>query len=237
MLGGTLALTICSVIVNNVVRSRLGSGGFDVGMVDGVLSDPTGLVALGLTAVEREAVIDAYCAWFSASSSLSLFADTRCSQQTLVFAMGREPFASPPDSSSLRTVLISPARGINAIFYFLVPQTAISTILTIFFIKKIPLNRKDDAAKKEESKQWLEARKERHRKHPKGEGEGEEREERRGSEVTIAGGGEQPANEVGGVKEIERGVEDAGRGMEEAGAMEGKEGKEAIGTGENGDGR
>ncbi len=59
MLGGTLALTICSSIVNNIVRTRLDQV-LDGGIVDQVLSDPTTVGNLGLTAAQRLLIVQAY---------------------------------------------------------------------------------------------------------------------------------------------------------------------------------
>ena len=61
MLGGTLALTICSTIVNNIVRSRLGStAGLTAEQAQAVLSDPTQAGRMGLSAEQRLAVTKAY---------------------------------------------------------------------------------------------------------------------------------------------------------------------------------
>lgn len=51
------------------------------------------------------------------------------------------------------------ANGLNACFYFLIPLIGISVFLTIFFVKKVPLKRADDADKKAEAKAWVEEKK------------------------------------------------------------------------------
>jgi hypothetical protein len=45
----------------------------------------------------------------------------------------------------------------------MIPLTALSFLSTVFFVKKIPLKRDDDAQKKAEAKAWLEARDARHK--------------------------------------------------------------------------
>lgn len=60
MLGGTLALTICSTIINNLSRSRLRAAGLSPDQVDMVLSDPTASGSMGLTESQRADVISAY---------------------------------------------------------------------------------------------------------------------------------------------------------------------------------
>lgn len=47
-------------------------------------------------------------------------------------------------------------------FYLLIPLVGLSFILTVLFIKKVPLKRADDQAKKEEAKEWVRQRKEKH---------------------------------------------------------------------------
>ena len=59
MLGGTLALTICSSILNNIVRQRLDSE-LSMDMVDRILSDPTTVPSLGLSAAQQLSTIQAY---------------------------------------------------------------------------------------------------------------------------------------------------------------------------------
>jgi len=60
MLGGTLALTICSTIVNNIVRTRVGNMGLTAAEADAVLSDPTRVYEIGLTAQQRLHITEAY---------------------------------------------------------------------------------------------------------------------------------------------------------------------------------
>ena len=60
MLGGTLSLTICSTIINNLVRTRLRRDGLTPDQVDAVLSDPTADGSLGLSEMQRRNVIKAY---------------------------------------------------------------------------------------------------------------------------------------------------------------------------------
>ena len=59
MLGGTLALTICSSILNNTVRQRLDRE-LSMDMVDRILSDPTTVPSLGLSAAQQLSTIQAY---------------------------------------------------------------------------------------------------------------------------------------------------------------------------------
>lgn len=56
------------------------------------------------------------------------------------------------------------AKGIQGVFYLLVPCIALCFFLTVLFVKKIPLKRADDAKRKEEAKEWVRERKEKHRK-------------------------------------------------------------------------
>ena len=60
MLGGTLALTICSTIVNNIVRNRVGDLGLTAAQADAVLSDPTRVYELGLSVQQRLDITKAY---------------------------------------------------------------------------------------------------------------------------------------------------------------------------------
>jgi MFS family permease len=60
MLGGTFALTICSTIVNNIVRKRLGQLGLSQAQVNSILSDPTTTGHLGLSDVQHLDVTKAY---------------------------------------------------------------------------------------------------------------------------------------------------------------------------------
>jgi hypothetical protein len=56
-------------------------------------------------------------------------------------------------------ILTTPAKAINACFFFCVPLTGLSFFVTIFFIKRIPLKRGDEAELKAEAKKWVEERK------------------------------------------------------------------------------
>ena len=60
MLGGTIALTVCSTIINNIVSSTLRSSGFSDDLLREVLNDPT-MLSRTLTATQRDAVLEAYC--------------------------------------------------------------------------------------------------------------------------------------------------------------------------------
>lgn len=60
MLGGTIALTVCSTIINNIVSSQLRSAGLSDELLREVLNDPT-VLSSSLSAEQRSAVIDAYC--------------------------------------------------------------------------------------------------------------------------------------------------------------------------------
>jgi hypothetical protein len=63
MLGGTLALAVCSAIINNIVRHRLGAAGLGVEVVNGILNSPLELRSLGLSDADRLVVIQAYGGW------------------------------------------------------------------------------------------------------------------------------------------------------------------------------
>lgn len=60
MLGGTVALAACTSIVSNVVRSRLSGLGFSEDIIRYVLSDPTTLGEINLSAEQKTEVISAY---------------------------------------------------------------------------------------------------------------------------------------------------------------------------------
>ncbi|RSH92821.1 hypothetical protein EHS25_008267 [Saitozyma podzolica] len=66
MLGGTVALAVCSAIINNIVRAKLGVDGIASSVIDQVLSDPTTVSALGLSSAQQSAVIAAYAKGISA---------------------------------------------------------------------------------------------------------------------------------------------------------------------------
>lgn len=56
-------------------------------------------------------------------------------------------------------IVLTPARGIDNCFHFLIPLIALSAILTLVFVKRAPLKRADDAEKKAEAKAWVESKK------------------------------------------------------------------------------
>ena len=58
MLGGTLELAICSVLVNNIVRKHLRGQILSDGLIDTILNSPT--VTESLSGAEKSAVLDAY---------------------------------------------------------------------------------------------------------------------------------------------------------------------------------
>lgn len=60
MLGGTIALTVCSTIINNVVGTQLRSAGLSDDLLREVLNDPT-MLSDNLSAGQRAAVLAAYC--------------------------------------------------------------------------------------------------------------------------------------------------------------------------------
>jgi MFS family permease len=60
MLGGTLALTICSTIINNLFRGRLSSAGLDADLVNRVVADPTAAVRDAIDTASRLQVTHAY---------------------------------------------------------------------------------------------------------------------------------------------------------------------------------
>ena len=136
MLGGTLGLAICSVLVNNIVRSHLTGQGLSDGLIDSILNSPT--VTSSLSGAQKAAVLEAYGKSFL--------------------------FKIPWAKLMLKTL----ARGIRACFYFMIPCTAISVLLIVFFVKRVSLRRDDDAQRKAEGKAWIAARDARRRakKHP-----------------------------------------------------------------------
>jgi hypothetical protein len=205
MLGGTVALAVCSAIINNIVRAKLGVDGIASSVIDQVLSDPTTVSALGLSSAQQSAVIAAYGG------------------------------SSPVVLSSMSAQLISAsAKGISACFYFMCPCAGISLFLTVFFIKKISLKRDDDAVKKAEAKAWVESKKAKRRRNRNGgdapDGASEKVAEEGRSRQTSVGSShaeaylgletrcsaEQSTEEKTGLRRLEKEVEEAGRGMEEA---------------------
>ena len=60
MLGGTLAVTICSTIVNNIVRNRIGDIGLTAAQAAAVLTDPTQVHGLSLSTDQQQRVEGAY---------------------------------------------------------------------------------------------------------------------------------------------------------------------------------
>jgi hypothetical protein len=209
MLGGTVALAVCSAIVNNIVRERLGADGIASSVIDQVLSDPTTVSALGLSSAQQTAVIAAY---------------------------GESPFVVLSSMSAL--LIPASAKGISACFYFMCPCAGISLFLTVLFIKKISLKRDDDAVKKAEAKAWVESKKAKHRKNRSG-GDAaggaleEVAEEGRSRQTSVgslshaeADEARRPAEKSTGEKtasalgRLEKEVEEAGRGMEEAAGVQ-----------------
>jgi len=132
MLGGTIALTVCSTIINNIVSSTLRSSGFSDDLLREVLNDPT-MLSQTLSATQRDTVLEAYC--------MSLFP---ISYFSTVYRGG---------------LADNTAKGINACFWFMIPLIGISVFLTIFLVKKVSLKRSDDADKKAEAKAWVEEKK------------------------------------------------------------------------------
>lgn len=94
----------------------------------------------------------------------------------------------------------------------MIPFAVLSFILTVFFTKKIPLKRADDAERKAEAKAWVEAKKVKHAQ------------KRKGSDHSVETAVEELPNGHG----IKEDLEEAGRGVEEAlgGQPAQKEGKE-----------
>jgi cyanate permease len=60
MLGGTVALTVCSTIINNIVSSQLRSAGLSEDLLREVLNAPT-MLSSSLSDTQRTAVLAAYC--------------------------------------------------------------------------------------------------------------------------------------------------------------------------------
>lgn len=63
------------------------------------------------------------------------------------------------------------AKGINGVFYLLIPLIGIAFLLNVFLVRKIPLKRADDAAKKEEAKAWVEKQKMKGKRGSRGHGD------------------------------------------------------------------
>lgn len=145
-MGGTIALAACNSIVNNCVRRSL-SGVLSGTTYQAILEDPTRAMSLGLSASELGAVTDAYCEL----SGSGIDGYVKASRQ----------FADGVDD-------VNVARGINEVFWFCAPCVGICVPITIFLVKKVTLNRSDDAAKKAEAKAWVESKKAKRAKKRKG---------------------------------------------------------------------
>jgi hypothetical protein len=130
MLGGTISLAACATLMDNVVKARLSSSSIPSGIVAEILSSPTELGTFGLTDVQVALVKAAYCECFGQM-------------------VGEWGSVADP----------SPAKGVDACFWLMLPLTGASVFLTFFFIKRIPLQRADDEARKAEAKAWMEERK------------------------------------------------------------------------------
>jgi len=141
----------------------------------------------------------------------------------------------------------------------MIPCTGISFFITLFFVKRVPLKREDDAAKKAEAKAWVESKKSKHNggiwgkasvepdaeKTQKNVEDSEvvaddvEAEKRIRKESTATGktlvDSADGGMEEGTVHKVEKHLEEAGRGLEEAsgGIISGKEGLEQgpVGSG------
>ncbi|EIW72421.1 hypothetical protein TREMEDRAFT_26105 [Tremella mesenterica DSM 1558] len=100
MLGGTIGLTVCSALVNNIVRQNLNNGGFDAETIRKILNDPTQIGGIGLDAVHKSRAIAAYsdkiakainaCFWyFIPCAGLSFF--------IVIFFVEQIPLKRPDD--------------------------------------------------------------------------------------------------------------------------------------------
>jgi hypothetical protein len=56
------------------------------------------------------------------------------------------------------------ADGIRGVWYLLVPCIGLCFFFAVLLVKRIPLKRADDAKRKEEAKQWMNDRKEKHKR-------------------------------------------------------------------------
>lgn len=106
----------------------------------------------------------------------------------------------------------------------MIPCAGISFFITLFFVKRIPLKRDDDAAKKAEAKAWVESKKAKHqggiwgKSGGKEESESEEEKRMRKESTATAETLVDSPGERGVVGKVERVLEEAGRGVEEAAA-------------------
>ncbi|OWZ71858.1 hypothetical protein AYX14_02739 [Cryptococcus neoformans] len=71
-------------------------------------------------------------------------------------------------ASEVSAVTDAYSRGINEVFWFCAPCVGICIPITIFLVKKVTLNRSDDAVKKAEAKAWVESKKAKRAKKRKG---------------------------------------------------------------------
>lgn len=80
-------------------------------------------------------------------------------------------------ASEVSAVTDAYSRGINEVFWFCAPCVGICIPITIFLVKKVTLNRSDDAVRKAEAKAWVESKKAKRAK------------KRKGSEETVVNSG------------------------------------------------
>ncbi|KAK4689712.1 MFS transporter, DHA2 family, glioxin efflux transporter, partial [Tremellales sp. Uapishka_1] len=59
-LGGTVALAVCSTIINNLVRKRLNALNISAAIIDQVIKDPTQIASLAVSPAEITEIIQAY---------------------------------------------------------------------------------------------------------------------------------------------------------------------------------
>lgn len=138
MLGGTVALAVCTAIVNNIARSRLDTL-FSSDVVTEILGAPTELVSMGFDETQIRFVREAYargingCFWFAVPmAGVSFFItvffirrvslkredDDKLKAEGKAWAEAHKKHKdhhSPPSESSARTAVEGPEAQTNAI--------------------------------------------------------------------------------------------------------------------------
>ena len=107
----------------------------------------------------------------------------------------------------------TPARAIQACFWFMIPLSGISLLLVVFFCKQVSLKRDDDAARKAEGKAWVESKK------------AKRRAKKMHQPLPTEQDGTTPVDkedegEPTVLGKLEQGLEEAGRGEDEAAGVE-----------------
>ncbi len=107
LLGGTIALAVCSAILNNTVRSDLQAEGFAQSVVDAIIGDPTTINSLAISAIDKQDAIAAY------------------GEPSRQLPFPVSPLIFPDDV----------VRGIRNIYYFMIPCCGVSFVLVVLFVK------------------------------------------------------------------------------------------------------